>query len=237
MAASKITLFDLRSQEPNRSWSLNAWRARFILNYKGLDYETEWLEYPDIKPRLQPHFPADKEEFTIPTIRLPDGRYIMHSFKIAEVLEELYPTPSLPPTSPLQEEYLDVFGKAWDAMGPVKLSCVPRKLLNEVNYPHWRKTRGENIGQPLDEAEVDETFRQVAPHLREVTRLLDQNKEGPFFMGSTITFTDTIHAGFLVMMRRLGDDIFQRVLEALGDKEVHLKFLEAVKPWTERDNY
>jgi hypothetical protein len=27
--------------------------ARLLLNYKGIDYETKWLEYPDIEPTLK----------------------------------------------------------------------------------------------------------------------------------------------------------------------------------------
>ena len=65
MASKQITLFDLRSKEPNRTWSLNPWKsehalivtengtpllivlriARLVLNFKGLDYKTEWVKY------------------------------------------------------------------------------------------------------------------------------------------------------------------------------------------------
>ncbi|KAI1809956.1 thioredoxin-like protein [Poronia punctata] len=237
MASSKITLFDLASQAPNRSWSLNAWRTRFILNFKGLDYETEWLEYPDIKPRLQAHFPEGQEEFTVPTVRMPDGTYIMNSSKIAQVLEELYPSPSLPPTSPVQQRYFDTLSPAYDALEPVKFSFVPRRILNEVNYPYWRKTRSENIGKPISDAELEQVFKAASPSLQAVTAMLKENEDGPFFLGATITFTDVIHLGFLVMMRRIGEDIFRSVLEASGDPELHLRFLEAVKPWTERDDH
>jgi glutathione S-transferase len=169
---------------------------------------------------------------------MPGGTYIMNSSKIAQVLEELYPTPSLPPTSPVQQKYFDILTVGWDMMEPIKYSFVPRRLLNEVNYPYWRATRSENIGQPMSQAEVDEVLKAAAPHMRPITAMLkERSAEGPFFMGKTVTFTDAIHAGILLMMRRLGDDIFQSVLEALGDKEVHLKFLEAVKPWTERDDH
>jgi hypothetical protein len=27
--------------------------ARLILNYKGIEYDTEWVEYPDVEPRLR----------------------------------------------------------------------------------------------------------------------------------------------------------------------------------------
>jgi len=169
---------------------------------------------------------------------MPDGTYIMNSFKIAQVLEELYPTPSLPPTSPIQQKYFDVLSEAWNIMEPIKFSFVPRRLLNEVNYPYWRATRSENIGKPMSQAELDAIFEAASPHMRPVTAMLkEKSGEGPFFMGDTITFTDAVHAGILIMMRRLGDDVFHPFLKALGDKDVHLKFLETVKPWTERDDH
>lgn len=27
--------------------------ARLILNYKGIDYKTEWVEFPDIEPKMK----------------------------------------------------------------------------------------------------------------------------------------------------------------------------------------
>lgn len=69
MASEQIVLFDLASRPPRSTWSLNPWKsdtppldqntqadkltARLLLNYKGLNYRTEWLEYPEIQPRLQ----------------------------------------------------------------------------------------------------------------------------------------------------------------------------------------
>jgi len=77
MASDQIVLFDLASRPPRSTWSLNPWKsnsparldhrqepvqdeltrsyhvARLLLNYKGLNYRTEWLEYPEIAPRLR----------------------------------------------------------------------------------------------------------------------------------------------------------------------------------------
>lgn len=65
----KIVLYDLPSKK-GVAWSFNPWRsmqcslylhknqrlsliARMILNFKGLDYETQWVEYPDIAPTMK----------------------------------------------------------------------------------------------------------------------------------------------------------------------------------------
>lgn len=67
---SKAILFDLPTKAPRKAWSLNPWKctatlsctaklnadyplARLVLNYKGIDYETEWTAYPDIAPKFK----------------------------------------------------------------------------------------------------------------------------------------------------------------------------------------
>lgn len=60
-------LYDLPSQQ-GTAWSLNPWKskcdpcwdvpvltgsARLILNFKGIDYKTEWVEFPDIEPKMK----------------------------------------------------------------------------------------------------------------------------------------------------------------------------------------
>lgn len=78
--ANEIVLYDLPSTAKCACWSLNPWKgmalhriytyewgqlgkfeadsvlmmitARLALNYKGLPYKTEWVEYPDLKSRF-----------------------------------------------------------------------------------------------------------------------------------------------------------------------------------------
>ncbi|KAI1313977.1 putative glutathione S-transferase [Xylaria venustula] len=243
MAASKIVFYDLPSKEPNHAWSLNTWRTRLVLNYKGLDYETKWLEYPEIKPELQPHFP-DKEEFTVPTIKLPDGTYIMDSKLIVAELEKRYPSPSLLINldSPLYKRYIEQLAPLFnDALRPIYILGVPTRLLKEVNHDYWHESRAEWCGMPLEqyvrENSAEDAYKAAAPYMRSISALLRENDTGPFFLGDTVSYIDFVHAGFLLMFRQLVDDIFQPLLEASGDPEPHLKLLEALKPWTERDDY
>ncbi|KAI1128795.1 putative glutathione S-transferase [Nemania abortiva] len=240
MATSKIVLFDLPSKDPNHAWSLNTWKTRLVLNYKGLDYETEWLEYPEIKPRLLPHFP-DNEEFTVPTVKMPDGTYIMDSWVIAQELEKQYPTPDLHLDSPLRQKYMDELSGVFRGLRPEMILRVPNLLLKEVNHDYWHKTRSAFVGMPLEkfvqEGGGPQAYKTAAPSLQNMTAMLKENDKGVFFLGDTISYVDFCHAGFLLMFRRLGDEVFQPLLEATGDPEAHLKFLEALKPWTERDDH
>jgi hypothetical protein len=70
---SQYILYDLPSKGRCACWSLNPWKGRFVrkckkihlpilyiarlaLNFKGVDYKTIWLEYPDVAPTLSPQF-------------------------------------------------------------------------------------------------------------------------------------------------------------------------------------
>ncbi|KAI0970652.1 putative glutathione S-transferase [Xylaria arbuscula] len=243
MAASKIVLFDLASNGPkNKSWSLNPWKTRFVLNYKGLDYKTEWLEYPEIKPRLQEHLPEGIQQYTIPTAILPDGTYIMDSWNIAQAIEKIHPSPSLHLDSPLREKVETLLAEGREYLKPIYVPQVVKRLLKECNHEYWHETRSKVVGMPLDQFEReygsdDKPYKGAAPHFQAVTAILKEDARGPFFMGSTVSYTDFIWAGFFIFCRRIGDDVFRSVLEATGDAEAHLKLLEALEPWSARDDH
>ncbi|KAI1424346.1 putative glutathione S-transferase [Xylaria sp. FL1777] len=243
MATSKIVLFDLGSKGPkNQTWSLNPWKTRLVLNYKGLDYETEWLEYPEIKPRLQKHLPEGIEKYTIPTVIMPDGTYIMDSWKIVQAIEKDYPSPSLHLDSPLRERVEGHLFIGREALRPVSSMKIINRLLKEQNHEYWYETRSKAAGMPLEQFEKEygqdgKSYKEAAPHFQAVTAILKEDASGPFFMGSTLSYTDFVWAGFLLFCRRIGDDVFQSVLEATGDGDVHLKLLKALEPWSARDDY
>jgi len=45
-------LYDIPGKE-GKCWSPNTWKIRAALNYKKVDYKTEWIEFPDIAPKLK----------------------------------------------------------------------------------------------------------------------------------------------------------------------------------------
>ena len=68
------------------------------MNYKGVPYKTEWVEMPDITPKLKeiggaPTKKKDSQDFyTLPAIHDSDtGRVITESTNIAAYLDEKYP--------------------------------------------------------------------------------------------------------------------------------------------------
>lgn len=54
--SEQVVLYDLPSREPCKCWSLNPWKTRLLLNFKGIDYMTEWTEYPDLQPKLEKQY-------------------------------------------------------------------------------------------------------------------------------------------------------------------------------------
>lgn len=50
---TEYVLYDLPNPGRNSCWSVNTWKTRAALNFKGIPYKTEWVEFPDIAPLLQ----------------------------------------------------------------------------------------------------------------------------------------------------------------------------------------
>ncbi|KAK1829573.1 putative glutathione s-transferase [Podospora conica] len=249
----QITLFDIPCREPRKTWSLNPWKIRMLLNYKGLDYKTEWLEYPDIHARLSPHLapnpPGALADYTIPTIHIPHptdpsqpGEYIMESLAIARRLEALHPSPPLPIDSKALAYFTANYGDLMTRLRGFWAVEIPRRLLNPPSAAYWRPHREALFGQTLEAMEAEhggpeEPFRRAEGRFREVTALLKEDEGGPFFEGATVGYADFVWAGFLLFVRAIGEEGYRRVLEGSGDPGVHERLLEAVGAWTERDSW
>ncbi|KAK3950142.1 hypothetical protein QBC32DRAFT_326372 [Pseudoneurospora amorphoporcata] len=243
----QITFYDIPDKD-GHAWSLNPWKTRFALNYKRLPYHTEWTEYPDIAPTLRPHLPPAAPEpstsaYTIPTIKFPDGTYVMDSKEIAQALEERYPSPQYPSL------HLDspVLAKLEPLVNPgllgkvvgIFVPGVAKRVLAPASADYFIKTREEAFGMKLDELEktqggVGVYTDKIAGQLREVTSLLNETKDkGPFFEGDKVTYADFVWVGFLILMRKADEEGFEKLLEATGDREAHVRLLDGVKPWAD----
>ncbi|KAF9485072.1 hypothetical protein BDN70DRAFT_824551 [Pholiota conissans] len=109
MDASKPILFyDIASAPPATTYAPNPWKTRYALNFKGVQYKTEWVELPDVEAtRKRLGVPAvrkiwDGSDFyTLPVIHdLATGEKIGDTFDIAVYLDKTYPNgPTLMPPS------------------------------------------------------------------------------------------------------------------------------------------
>ncbi|KAI2620432.1 hypothetical protein GGR54DRAFT_601068 [Hypoxylon sp. NC1633] len=171
---------------------------------------------------------------------MPDGTWVMDSWKIADLLEEKYPEPSLH----LDSEYIPRLKKllpgAIMALRSIYAPGVYNNVLSPASEEFFRRTREENFGKTLEEVAKDggePAWKAAEPNLQKITALLEENTEGPFFDGKTVGFADFVWAGYLIFFGRIGEDVFDRALKASGNASTHLKLLEALKPWTERDDH
>lgn len=164
--------------------------ARLALNYKGIDYKTEWLEYPDIEPRLKSlGLEGDPEQvapYTCPTVEFPDGTYIMNSEKIIKRIEADYPEPPLLLESEVFQQVVNLLSRSHGALRPVLLPIAPREILSEASAKYFWETRKKRFGMTLDELEKqkgDEKAWAEAKESLEETAALLKKTEGPYFLG------------------------------------------------------
>jgi len=202
--------------------------CRFCLNYKGIPYRTEWIEYPDIeehskklglKPTAEKNFWDGRPYYSLPAIHdEATGVYISDSWLIAEYLEKQYPdTPSLFPnnTKGLQQAlgntYDSILGPLWSFILP---ATAPR--LNPRSEEYFRRTRAIAFNKPFDE--IIPTGEKAVEDWAAVKAALDKvdgwyaktDDKGPFILGDTISWADLEIASNKIWMKVIwGEDSSQ----------------------------
>ncbi|KAK7179214.1 uncharacterized protein CC84DRAFT_1191760 [Paraphaeosphaeria sporulosa] len=240
---SRIVLFDLPSQQ-GTSWSLNPWKTRLILNYKGIEYDTEWVEYPDIEPRLRslglaPNHkdaPGYFTDYSIPAIKYEDGTYEMDSWPIAQELERRYPSPSLHLNEPVTVKVRDQISKI---LSPIILQLLPRvpDQLPERSREYYNRTREEMFGRPLAELHkealenAEDGWKQLQEPVKEIADLLRKH-DGPFFLGETVSYADFILVSMFHFVERFDEQAYQRLMSF---DPAFSKVYEAAREWFVRD--
>ncbi|KAJ3891488.1 hypothetical protein GG344DRAFT_47287 [Lentinula edodes] len=209
MTANTIVFYDIPVAESNICWSPNTWKTRYSLNYKGLSYRTEWIEYPDIEALCIKigAAPTDVKAdgitpyYTLPVIYDPStDKTISDSFAIALYLDTAYPdTPKLFPsgTQALQEAFVQY----------VNSRCIPRlaQFLRPAVQEYFRRTREALYNVKIEEwAPQGENRAREWKRLRKALISLDghyrEAKEetgGDFLCGVDPTFVDFALAGIL----------------------------------------
>lgn len=165
----------------------------------------------------------------------------MRSEVIAPKIEELHPSPSVHLDSPYMSKITALVAKM-SRLRPVYMHDICTKVLHEDSVDFFYRDRTEKAGMPLEkvlEAEggAESAFNDVAPTMKEVTALLKENTEGPYFEGNTVGYADFVWVTFLLFFKRIEQKYLDELLKRAGDADVHKKLLEATAPWYERDTY
>ncbi|KAG9186962.1 hypothetical protein G6011_10070 [Alternaria panax] len=243
MSSSDVILFDLPSRQ-GTAWSLNPWKTRMALNYKKIDYTTEWVEYPDLAPKFKsvgiPPNPKDAPgyftDYSSPAIKHANGTYQMDSWPIAFELEKQHPSPSLHLDDPIVVEIRDFIPKLMGPLSPLLIPQVPVVLLNKPSADYFYETREKTFQKPLEQVEkdanVEECWGEAKAAAKEAGDLLRKNG-GSYFLGQTVSYADFIFVSMLHFVKRINQDLFEKLM-ALDD--AFPKVYEASKQWLEKED-
>ena len=134
---------------------------RFSLNYKGIPYKTQWIEYPDIETRCKDLgiAPTAKKSngsavYTLPAIHDPStGKYVSDSLAIAQYLETTYPaTPKLFPDNTLGLQTAFIYAYRHQMTSMWQFAYAPEcSMLNPPSAEYFRRTREEMFGRSLED--------------------------------------------------------------------------------------
>ncbi|KAG5652518.1 hypothetical protein H0H81_004749 [Sphagnurus paluster] len=195
--------------------------AQYSLNFKGLPFETIWVEFPDIAtvskkigtlPTSEKH---SSSHYTLPAIHDPStGTTIADSVLIAEYLDATYPdTPKLfpPGTLALQLAFIDAFMPRLRAL--FQFVVLPtNNILNPPSAAYFRSTREKAFGTTLEQLAPtgtagEEQWAKVKEGLGVVNGWLEKGKDdGPFVLGQEPAFVDFFLASYIQWLKVIWDE-------------------------------
>ncbi|KAK0184945.1 hypothetical protein F5146DRAFT_938041 [Armillaria mellea] len=211
-----IIFYDIPSKLPINACSPNTWKARYALNFKGVPYRTEWIEFPDIEAlykKLGVPAGATLQDGVTPYYYLPlihdlsTGIIISDSAAIAEYLDATYPdTPRLfpPGTRALHAAFTAAFhALLLKAIIPLLVPAA-NAVLNPRSEAFFRKTREEAFGQTLEEMDPRGARRaeQWALFKLDLDKINSWIPKGDAFVtGNVPTFADLTVCGWMLAFR------------------------------------
>ncbi|KAI1077124.1 hypothetical protein F5B20DRAFT_583616 [Whalleya microplaca] len=204
-----IIFYDIASAPPVTSFAPNPWKTRYALNFKKVNYRTEWVDLAHVKSlRMQlkaapVRFFADGEPFyTLPIIDdQSTGQIIGDSFDIAVYLDKIYPDgPSLFPPSTIglhaafNKQVDDIFSGCWRLF----VHGIPLNpgTADECKAEMERRSgmRWEDLTVQGEERRVElEKYKASIGELAKFFKRVD----GPFLGGETVTYSDLIVGAWL----------------------------------------
>ena len=140
----------------------------------------------------------------------------MDSLAIAKKLESLYPTPSLHLELGLHEQVGPIIGKIGKPLIAVFMPRVARDMLMDSSVPWFLEARKNTFGMSLDELEKtkggEQAWIAAEPGFEELKTFLYTHKrdEGPFVLGSQVSYADFVIVSMIEAFKRIGEDLFEK---------------------------
>ena len=194
------------------------------MRYKDLPFETDWVELPDITPRMKEigaspsKRPDGTEKYTLPVLRDPNtGALVTDSFDIATYLDNTYPEKPVFPRD--TQSLIHAFDTVYiDLIRPaIKfLSLRAKEILKERSVEYFVTTREQNFNQELAEFSPEGPERdQHWAGLEKVfaaAKMWYDKSDGKWIMRDTFCYADIITATNLLWLKRtLHDDEWKKI--------------------------
>jgi len=198
---------------------------RFPLNFKGIPYKTEWVEYPNIAARCKElgikaanKNPLDGSDlYTLPGIYDPStGVGLSDSLAIAQYLDEKYPeTPKLFPngTVGLQASFTEATFISRVVGVRQFMGVITMSRLNPPSAEYFKKTKEAQVGMTFEQMmpkgdRAAEEWNKFRDGLGKVDAWFAQTDDsGPFLLGAEISWGDIVVGAFLIWLKViLGED-------------------------------
>ncbi|KJA24471.1 hypothetical protein HYPSUDRAFT_38907 [Hypholoma sublateritium FD-334 SS-4] len=207
-----IILYDVCSNTRGVAWSPSTWKIRYCLNLKGLDYKTEWVEFPDLEPlykklELEPTVKNSdgSPRASIPLIYDPSTKiYLTDSVVIAEYLDKTYPGPSIFPSNTIAIQSLleTAYIVHIRPIIPLVMPAACDKM-NPRSADYYRVKRVEallKVFQVGDTLPREVYWTQYRDGLGEVDKWYSKI-DGPFLMGNTVSWGDFVVGSCIIWLR------------------------------------
>ncbi|KAK2464960.1 hypothetical protein APHAL10511_003036 [Amanita phalloides] len=206
-----IIFYDFQLGTADAPWNPNTWKVRYTLNYKGLPFRTERLQYVDIEKTckekgIPPSNPDGEIKYTLPSIfDTSTGTGVSESHRIAAYLDETYPdTPKVIPagTEALQTAWIAAIRPNLSAMWQFSLPGTLNILDHPESNDYFYRTRSVIFGKDLHEMrpQGEVAWDAAMKDLEKGFNVIDQwilKSGGPYVMGKTVSFADFVVAGWL----------------------------------------
>ena len=185
---------------------------RLCLNIKGLQYQTIWVEFPDIEvicKKIGAKPTASVAPFySLPVIHDPStNSVISDSIDIARYLDANYPstTQLFPPGSNALLEAFQI-PNLGACLIPIAAPVICAHL-NPTSQEYYRRTREVSFGNRLEDLsppgpQRDQHWKQLQNSLGAVDSWLSKNGDGKkFVMGDTISYADLTIVGWVLFVK------------------------------------
>lgn len=210
--------------------------TRFALNFKGVAYETVWIEYGDIQSAAKeagaPPTSLNDDgspHYTVPFIKdHSTGAVVSESLKIAAYLDDTYPAlPALFPagTRALQHAFYDALEAA---IVPVYFVAVPNSYayLTPSSKAAFRAFMEPKFGggrlealSPAGSAARVAHMKAIKETLGKINGWLEANgPEEPYFIGSTVSFADLVVAAYVGWFKTVAPEEWDEVASWNGGR-------------------